>query len=287
MEEGKAQRVTYFSKNPIDCPVCETSFHREDLLTGRGRLIAGDLTEELRRLYTPGKKYGEIYPLVYPVSVCPSCYYAAYPQDFGDIEGDEMEAIRAQTDERINAVSLVLQELDFTAPRTLKEGIASYFLSLMCYEHFALSVAPSFKRGLSALRCAWCLTDLHGKYPEENYDYLAKMFYRKARFFYTYSVDTMQSGQEGIDKVANFGPDLDHNWGYDGFLYLAGLLELRFGPATDVEKRTKALDEAKRIISRIFGSGKASKGKPSAILDLARDAYDAVTVEIKSVTGAE
>ena len=77
-----SEKTTFFSKNPIVCPVCETSFYKEDLLSGGGRLIAGELTEELHRTYEPSKKYGEVYPLVYAVLVCPSCLYAAYTQDF-------------------------------------------------------------------------------------------------------------------------------------------------------------------------------------------------------------
>ena len=181
-------------------------------------------------------------------------------------------------------MSLILDDVDFTRPRTLFEGVASYLLALMCYEYFPPSFAPSFKRGLSALRGAWCLLDLHAKYPGENYDYLARLFYRKARFFYTYSVQTLQTGKEGTDNIRNYGPDLDKNYGYDGFLYLAGLLEYRYGPRKDPERRLGALEEAKRIVSKIFGSGRASKGKPSALLELARETYENINGEIKSLT---
>jgi uncharacterized protein len=44
MGEDKAKRITYFLKDPIECPVCETSFYKEELLSGSGRLIAGNLT---------------------------------------------------------------------------------------------------------------------------------------------------------------------------------------------------------------------------------------------------
>ena len=65
--------LTFFSKNKIECPICDETFYREEMRTGRGRMIAGDLTKELRRNYEASQQYGEIYPLVYPVTVCPSC----------------------------------------------------------------------------------------------------------------------------------------------------------------------------------------------------------------------
>ena len=81
-----SERITYFSKDPIVCPVCGSKFFREDLLSGRGRLVAGDLTDELRRMYEPTQKYGELYPIVYSVTVCPVCYFAAFPQDFLSVD---------------------------------------------------------------------------------------------------------------------------------------------------------------------------------------------------------
>ena len=80
-----AQKLTFFEKKQTVCPVCDAKFYREELLSGGGRLIAGELTEELRRRYEPSKKFGEVHPLVYPVTVCPTCYFAAYPQDFGKL----------------------------------------------------------------------------------------------------------------------------------------------------------------------------------------------------------
>ena len=58
MSDMQSVKVTFFSKNPIECPLCNTKFYKEDLLSGRGRLIAGDLSDELRRFYEPSQKYG-------------------------------------------------------------------------------------------------------------------------------------------------------------------------------------------------------------------------------------
>lgn len=272
--------LTYFSKTPIECPVCETKFYREELRTGRGRLNAGELTKELRRTYLPSQKYGEVYPLIYPVTVCPGCYYAAYHPDFLELPEESFDAIRAEEHKRISNVQRLFETVDFTAPRRLQEGCASYYLATTSYEHFGRAVSPVFKQGLSCLRAAWLCNDLHRKRPNDNFDYLAKVFYRKARFFYTYAVELEQKGQQTMSAARHLGPDLDKNYGYDGVLYLTGLLEFRHGPSSDPEKRVQALGRAKRTVARIFGMGRASKDKPAAILDNAREVYEEITKEL-------
>jgi uncharacterized protein (DUF2225 family) len=280
-----SEKTTFFSKNPILCPVCETSFFREDLLSGGGRLIAGELTEELHRTYEPSKKYGELHPLVYAVLVCPSCLYAAYPQDFLEVKEEAIEALREQTDRRLQSASLVFKDLDFTNYRELKEGAASYYLAMMCYDSLDRHHSPTLKRALSALRAAWLLDSLHRKVFNQNYDYLSRLFYRKARFFYLQAIERAQNGQEPLEANVNFGPDLDKNYGYDGLLYVAGLLEFKYGPRKNAKKRIKSLENAKRIVSKLFGTGKASKSKPSAILDKARELYEEMNKEIKQLHG--
>ena len=284
-QDQEAKKTTFFSKNPIVCPVCETSFYKEDLLSGGGRLIAGELTEELHRTYEPSKKYGELYPLVYAVLVCPSCLYAAYQQDFLEIKEEHIEALSEQTDKRVESVSLVFKDLNFTSYRGLKEGAASYYLAMMCYDALVRHYSPTLKRALSALRAAWLLDSLHRKAFNENYDYLSRLFYRKARFFYLQAIEMAQNGQEPLEANVNFGPDLDKNYGYDGLLYVAGLLEYKYGPRKHPEKRIKSLENAKRIVSKLFGTGKASKSKPSAILDKARELYEEMNKEIKQLQG--
>ncbi len=48
MSDENFPSMTFFSKEEIKCPVCGAAFYREEMRTGRGRLIAGELTEELR-----------------------------------------------------------------------------------------------------------------------------------------------------------------------------------------------------------------------------------------------
>jgi uncharacterized protein (DUF2225 family) len=80
----KEAKVSYMSKEDLNCPVCGMVFKREELLSGSGRLIAGSLTDELHRLYEPSARYGEVFPLIYQATVCPRCWFAAMDKDFVD-----------------------------------------------------------------------------------------------------------------------------------------------------------------------------------------------------------
>ncbi len=268
--------LTFFSKSKIACPVCKTAFYKEELLTGRGRLIAGGLTKDLRRLYDPSEKFGKVFPLIYPMVVCPTCYYAAFPNDFLGVKEKVKNELDLDADRRLSTVKLLFDELDFREPRTLKEGLASYYFAIMSYEHFPDDLCPTIKQGLASLRAAWIATDLNVEFPGEHYDYLAQMFYRKARFFYGTAIEYEQKGKQSIGTVTHLGPDLDKNYGYDGVLYLSASLEYNYGPREDEEKRIQALKYARRTVARIFGMGKASKDKPTALLDLSREIYDEV-----------
>ena len=279
------QRVTFFERKQTECPVCETKFYREELISGGGRLLAGQLTNELRRLYEPSKKYGEVSPLIYPVTVCPVCYYAAYVQDFHRLPEQRKKEAEVNADERREAVSHIFPELDFTSPRTLKEGAASYLFAMFCYEFMDRELNPTFKSGLSALRAAWLLADLHAKFPADNYDHLAQLFYRKARFFYLLAIEKEQTGKEPLPNGIAFGPDLDKNYGYDGVIYLASYLDFRHGSDAHIDKRIASLEFAKRMIAKVFGVGKASKSKPSVLLDQSKEIYALIGEEIGKLKG--
>ena len=272
--------LTFLSKTPIECPLCEAKIYREEMRTGRGRQIAGNLTRELRRNYEPSKQYGEVYPLIYPVLVCPTCLYAAYAEDFSEIPEKSREQLRPLDEERQKLAVSLFDTFDFSEPRTLTEGLLSYVLATACYDAFPKQFSPAFKQGLSCLRAAWLSNDLHKKQPTENFDYLAQVFYRKARFFYSMAVEYEQTGVQPLSGARTLGPDLDKNYGYDGVLYISGLLEYEHGPRGNPEQRREAITASKRSIARIFGMGKASKNKPAAILDNAREVYDAIAKEL-------
>ncbi len=291
MAEG--QKLTFFEKKQTVCPVCNAKFFREDLLSGGGRLIAGNLTKELRRQYDPSKKYGEVRPLLYPVTVCPVCYFASFPQDFAGPSESRRKKAEVNADERRESVSAIFPQLDFAAPRTMREGVASYYFAVMCYDFYEKRANPTYKAGLSALRAAWLLSDLDTQEPGENWDALALMFYRKANFYYRLALERESAGQEPFDANLAFGPDLDKNYGYYGVIYLAAFLDFKYGLTNDKEKRAAALQYDRRMMAKIFGVGKSSKNRPAAILDSAKEVYEQMGEEIAKLqpgaaaTGAE
>ena len=276
----EAQKLTFFEKKQTVCPVCDGKFYREDLLSGGGRLIASDLTPELRRLYEPSRKFGEVSPLVYPVTVCPTCYFSSFAADFTAIPDKGLKKAELNGAERRRGAALLFPELDFASPRTLFEGVASYFFAMMCYDFYDKKANPTYKSGLCALRAAWLLSDIHVKFPGDNWNYASLVFYRKARFYYRMAIERESAGAEAFDANLAFGPDLDKNYGYFGVIYLAAYLDFRYGAAHDDAKRIFDLENARRMMAKIFGVGKSSKNKPSVLLDKAKDIYEQMGAEL-------
>ncbi len=96
------------------------------------------------------------------------------------------------------------------------------------------------------------------------------------------ALEREQKGQEPFDAALNFGPDLDKNYGYDGAIYIAAYLDYRYGSDAQPEKRVENLEFAKRMIAKVFGVGKASKAKPSVVLDKAKEIYERIGEEVRS-----
>jgi uncharacterized protein (DUF2225 family) len=280
-DEKKELHITYFSKESIKCPACDAAFYRENLLSGGGRLNAGPLTDELRREWLPSGKYGDVFPLIYEITVCPSCYYAAFSADFS-VANEKIKAPLAQDiSRRITDTQLVFPNLDFASPRKLVEGVASYYLAARCYEYFTKEYCPTFKMALSTLRAAWLFDSMNKKFPDEHYDYLREIFYRKALFLYKLAMEFEQKGKEPLGGVKNYGPDTDKSYGYEGILYIIGILEFKYGPRTDPQKRMDELHAAKIAIGKMFGLGKSSKSKPGPLLEKSRELYDKMSVELQ------
>ncbi|MDR2632545.1 MAG: DUF2225 domain-containing protein [Treponema sp.] len=278
LEEPK---VSYISKEALICPVCDTEFHREELLSGSGRLIAGNITDELHRLYEPSARYGDVYPLVYQATVCPECWFASMDkEDFSFLPVQAQSALLRDKDERIAETSLVFPGVDFYENRNLASGAASLYLASRCYDYFPKEASPTIKQGIACLRTAWLCEALHTKNPGEHYDWLAMLFKKKAQFLYAEAVEQEQTGTEPLSAVKNFGPDTDKNYGYDGMLYLSALLKVKYGPRGNPQRRKAYLSDAKRIIARIFGLGKSSKNKPGPLLEHARNIYNEISKEL-------
>jgi len=276
----EAQKLTFFEKKQSVCPVCEAKFFREDLLSGGGRLIAGDLSPELRRLYEPSKKFGEVSPLLYPVTVCPICYFSSFAQDFAFVSEKNLRKAEQASDERHRSAAMLFPQLDFSSSRTLFEGTASYFFGMSCYDYYEKKANPTYKSALCALRAAWLLGDLHAKFPGDNWNYVSLIFYRKARFYYRMALERESAGLEAFDQTLAFGPDLDKNYGYYGVIYLAAYLDFRYGAVHDSQKRASELENARRMMAKIFGVGKSSKNKPSVLLDKAKEIYEQMGEEL-------
>jgi uncharacterized protein len=273
-------KVSYIAKNSTLCPVCQNEFKREELLTGGGRMNAGDLTDELHRQYLPTGKYGDVYPLLYPITVCPNCYYAAFIPDFDQIPFAEANDLKQLIGERKNLVKNIDPAVDFHKNRSLKEGIASYLLALTCYETHKSCDAPTFRQALAALRGGWLSMDYHKKVPDDNWDYLAQVFLRKSAFYYSMVIENEEKGGEQVSGLGNLGPDIDNNYGFDGVLYLAGLLEFKYGQRTNVYKRGEKLKKARSTVARIVGMGKSSKSKPGPLLESSRDLHKMIKSEL-------
>jgi len=278
--EEKEAKVSFMSKEEYTCPVCDTVFRREELLSGSGRLIAGVLTDELHRLYEPSVRYGEIYPLIYQATVCPVCWFAALDKDFSEFA--KLDKTRAEDDRegRIADTKLIFPGTDFNKNRDLISGTASLYLLIRNYDYFPKQFSPTIKQGIASLRAGWMLDEIDRKFPGQHYDWLAQLFKKKALYFYGEAIRREQCGKETLSGLKIFGPDTDKNYGYEGALYLSALLPYKYGFRENPELRVKGLDEAKRTIARIFGIGKSSKAKPGPLLEHARNLYDTINKEL-------
>ena len=279
--EDRESKLSFVSKKEHACPSCGSSFHKEEMLTGGGRLIAGELTEELHRLYEPSSKYGEVFPLIYQMVVCPECWYASMENDFPLLPAERADDAFLDKDSRQAETQLIFPQLDFFNPRSLMEGAASYYLTMRCYDYFDKTSSPTIKQGLAALRTAWLLDELDRKFTGQHYDWLAVLFRRKAEYLYNEALSREQSGTETMSGLKVYGPDTDKNYSYEGMLYLCAYLRYRHGSAQNPAERKATLESARRTIAKLFGMGKSSRDKPGAFLELARKMYDTINKELE------
>lgn len=273
-EQEKRPAISYWSKDSIECPGCGAKFKRELMLSGSGRINAGDLTDELHRKYIPSQKYGMIHPLIYDVGVCPKCFCAMSWADLIALEDQHSKDLIAQhKNDRMAQLKNIFPEADFEGEKSLLTGVAAYFCALLTYDYVTKELCPSMKSGICALRAAWLSMELNDSMPGKNYDYLSKVFYQKALFFYNEAILAETERTEHSAELGNYGPDNDKNYGWDGAIYIRGLLEYKYGQTDDQMARLKALSEAKVAIARMFGLGKSSKSKPGPLLEAARELY--------------
>ncbi len=284
-KDGSQKKVSFRQKTPTKCPICSFEHNKEDMLTGGGRLIAGKLTDELRRTYDKNEKWGKIYPMAYILQVCPNCLYTAYPKDFLDITEEEIEKIKKTTQARVASLKKFFGDISFKTDRNLVLGAASYLLAVDCYSFRRKNIAPTFKNAMSSIRAAWLFKDLAVQIPDKPYGKISDFFYRKAYNYYQEVLELVQTGKEPVEAAGNIGPDTDKNWGYEGILYMVAILTLKVGvQEPDITKRIENFTKTKRYLSRLFGSGKSSKSKPGALIDMTRDLYDKMTLMLEEWT---
>ena len=249
------------------CPVCENEFFHENLMFGGGRLIAHDITDKLHRQYKPSQTYGKIYPLVYPIIVCPNCFYASMNTDFDKIPKENIDRLRDGREERIEfANKLIGEPIDFSTYRTLKSGGVSYALAIQCYDFFNKKGLPVIKQAMCSMRAAFTFEDLNIESPNNYFDFLSELFYKKALFLYKHAIELNQKKEQVMETLKVFGPDIDKDYGYDGITYLIGVLTYQYGKRDNEEERKKDLDEAKLYLVN-FGMGKSNVNKPKEILE--------------------
>jgi uncharacterized protein (DUF2225 family) len=283
-QEEEQLRISYFAKQTLSCPICKATVKKEELHSGAGRLIAGILTDELHRTYEPTKKYGLLYPLAYALPVCPKCHFSAFNSEWQ--ASPKLKAgvnVKQILSRNYSLLKEILPELDFNRSRTLMEGVGSYVLALFAYELFEPEVVPVFKQALCSLRGAWLCNDLDHLQPNEGYRELAAILYRKASFYYRLTCELEEGDGSSFTKLRFLGPDQDNNFDFDGVLYLASLLEYKYGPRGVKEKRRLSLEASRTTISKVVGIGKASKNKPKDILDLSRNLYANIKEELASL----
>ena len=193
---NKAKAISYRVKDKSVCKVCGFEFNREQLHSGGGRLIAGKLTPELRRLYEINKKFGKVYPQAYSIVTCPQCLFSSYSNDFSLLLPEEIDVLKKATLDRRTGIEKIVGPVDFNDDRNLVLGAASYLLAIDCYQFRNINVAPTPKKAISCMRAAWLFGDMHEEFPKCGFDKLIEFLYTKAFYYYSPVLDIMANGRE-------------------------------------------------------------------------------------------
>ncbi|MCB1200465.1 MAG: DUF2225 domain-containing protein [Leptospiraceae bacterium] len=274
---ASARKISYRLKEATKCPACGTEHFKEEMLSGSGRLNAGKLMPDLRRLYEPTKKWGKVQPLNYIMQVCPKCLFTAFSKDFESLNANELQAIKTTTPHRMKLVETVFGKLNMDDDREDAHGAASYMLAIDCYHLRTADIAPTPKKAVCCIRAAWLLDDLAQDFPQRPFNKAADFYYTQAAKEYGVTLELMQNGAEPVElALPIMGPSIDFNFAFDGIVYLNSYLTRKY--INDIAKtpqdKIKVLDTAKRYLSKLYGSGKASKNKPVIMIDMSKEMFD-------------
>lgn len=272
--------ITFFSSDTIKCPVCDEAFRKENVRQGGGRFVAENLNRDLYRNYKKTEKYGKVFPVIYNTIVCPNCFYSILSLD-QNIEIDEgaKTLLAGDKQNRIDKMQEIFGRiLDFKKNRTLLSGAAGYFLALCSYSFLDAKNGADFKKALCALRLSWVLREIiieseAKKEPSgiENPKDVYWMFRILARKLYYQSFQNIVKGEEIINAIQRFGPDVDVDFGYHGFLYVMAYLHYEQRDILPPDQRESLLEECRLVLSRTFGIGEKSKEKPSILLESVKE----------------
>ena len=275
----KQKQISYIEKKTIDCPICNYSFHKEKMFTGSGRLISKEINDDLRRVYIPNKKYGLLYPLIYNITVCPKCFYAALPENFLKIKEVEKKKINNNEKVRKKIATKIFGILDFEINRTLFSGAASYFLAIICYSEKDKDSILYLQKAICALRCSWCCDDLAQTdvIKKSNWSKISDYFKFLANKCLQELMKEIDTDKYHLDCNFFIGPDLDFNYNFEGVLYLVAYLGIYY---KDYFKNQAILVKKMELystnLSRIFGRGKYSSSKPEIFLSKSQELYNRI-----------
>lgn len=279
--------ISFFSKDPLICAVCEKENFREEIRIGRGRLDAGPLEPDLHRQYIPTEEFGTVLPLLYNVVTCNHCYFSFLafdnPKKLHSRSLAKLKDENARSERLAFLRKIVNQTPDFSKKRTMLSGLASYILAVASYNQYSREDAPTLRLAIATLRVAWICKLLQKFGYGDETDDLKQIFYRKASYLYTEGLKLQQNGAENYSNLSSFGPDTDKDYGFDGVVYISAWLLFHYGETHNPMIREKNLTNTRSTLSKVFGFGKASKEKPSALLVQARETFDLVEKELKKL----
>jgi uncharacterized protein (DUF2225 family) len=224
--------------------------------------------------------------LLYPITVCPNCFYAAYPEDFTRAKDKTYDRIREYQNVRGQYLIKIFGRVpDFLEKRDLQAGVASYILAISSYPFFEKKkFSATIKMGISSLRTAWLFGDMLQTTKEAHFGELQMAFYKKAAEFYETALANQTNASEPLDYCPWLGPDTDVNYGYDGFLYVLAVLRYKMSiHMEDPYEKVKIFEGTKRILSKVFGIGRKARDKPEILLSMARDMYDKIGLEMEEL----
>ncbi len=279
-------KISYLAKEETVCPVCEHQFRVEKMLTGRGRLNAGDLGVDLRRYYLYNQDFPIVNPLMFFIVVCPKCLCACFPDDFKLIKGhtyliSEIKKERERRDSFLHAFDFL--SISFLDSRTLVSGAISFLLAAENYKFFPEEYSPTVKQALCFLRASWLFSTCLELYSEDKnlFNKMYEYAYDKTLIFFEKAATEIFDHELQGEFEFYFGPDLDKDFKYNGFVYISSYFIFLWSKNLELEKRMDLYLTLKNRLSKVFGLGVKSMSKAGSFLDLTKNLYDQINQALK------